>query len=227
MSGMPLQVGDLPPGVVVVRVIRQDFGTNVVGQPVTLREPFSTRAQRVVTDAEGRAEFDAFEVGTTVQAQATLDDEILSSQMFTLPAKGGVRLVLVAGVGAGVPGVNPAVLMRTASPGSAATGSPSSWAALFALVFGAAVVTLAGVWILKPRLGPGTRRHVRAPAVTPDPGVRRAEAFEELVRLEKGHRSPHVSDAAYRARRAELLEEIVALDASRTGVAPQSSTGVE
>ena len=58
MSGLPLQVGDLPPGTVAVRVIRQSFANNVANQPVELQVVGSSgKVLEVPTDASGRATF--------------------------------------------------------------------------------------------------------------------------------------------------------------------------
>jgi hypothetical protein len=120
MSGMPLQVGDLPPGVIVVRVIRRSFAENVANQRVDLR--VGARSISAVTDASGRAQFNAQPVGVRVMATATVDGERLDSQEFEIPAQGGVRMVLVAGVGAGVPAGSGAPLAPVLS-GAAAAGS--------------------------------------------------------------------------------------------------------
>jgi hypothetical protein len=103
MSGLPLQVGDLPPGIVAVRVIRRSFAENIADQPVELRVARTNQVLKAATGAGGRAQFDAVAVGETVRVRAVVDGEILESQDFTVPALGGVRLVLVAGV-SGAPG---------------------------------------------------------------------------------------------------------------------------
>lgn len=120
MSGMPLQVGDLPPGTVAVRVIRKTFGQNVVSVPVELRVGDASAAETSVTDPEGRATFHGLRVGAVVRTKATVDEETLESQSFQLPAQGGVRLVLVAGVGANVPS-SQVQMFESSSPG---TGGP-------------------------------------------------------------------------------------------------------
>lgn len=103
MSGMPLQVGDLPPGIVVVRVIRRSFAENLPNQRVELRAVPSGRAVSAVTDASGRAQFSGQSIGSMVAASAVIDGERLDSEVFEIPAQGGVRMVLAAGVGAGTP----------------------------------------------------------------------------------------------------------------------------
>lgn len=134
MSGMPLQVGDLPPGIVVVRVIRRSFADNVKDQRVDLRVGPGGRTVSATTDASGRAQFNGQTIGATVSATAVVDGERLDSETFEIPAQGGVRMVLVAGVGAGTPAAVTALgsVHDTASmalpPAStaAATGGPVS-----------------------------------------------------------------------------------------------------
>jgi hypothetical protein len=93
MSGIPLPVGDLAPGTVVVRVIRGNLANPVVNQSVELVGP-ATQVTIATNDA-GRAEFTGLTPGTRVKAAATVGDERLESQEFAVPAAGGVRLMLV------------------------------------------------------------------------------------------------------------------------------------
>ena len=96
MSGMPLPAGDLANGTVTVRVVRERMGNNVAGQEVALLTP----AGRVtaVTDAQGRAEFTSVPPGTPITAETTVDGETITSRQFPVPASGGMRVALVAGV---------------------------------------------------------------------------------------------------------------------------------
>ena len=103
MSGQPLQVGDLPPGVAVVRVIRRSFADNIRAQRVQLQVGPDGRRMEAVTDNSGRARFDGLRIGDTVRVSAAVDGEALGSGAFVIPAEGGVRMLLVAGVGAGEP----------------------------------------------------------------------------------------------------------------------------
>lgn len=96
MAGVPLPAPELATGTVSVRVVREQMGNNVVGQAVTLRTP--DRSLSGTTDAQGRATFGDIPPGTRVTAQAEVDGESLSSQEFTVPASGGVRVALVAGI---------------------------------------------------------------------------------------------------------------------------------
>jgi hypothetical protein len=96
MSGVPLPAPELPNATVTVRVVRERMGNNVPDQVVTLR--FGTSARTATTDAQGRAQFEGIPPGTVVQAIATVDNETISSQQFSVPGRGGVRVALVAGI---------------------------------------------------------------------------------------------------------------------------------
>ena len=101
MSGTPLPAPELPAGTITVRVIRERMGNNVAGQDVTLTVGQVGQDKRTVkTDAQGRAQFSGITPGTEVQATVTVDGETLTSQQFPVPAKGGVRVALIAGVAA-------------------------------------------------------------------------------------------------------------------------------
>jgi hypothetical protein len=96
IAGTPLPAPELPDSTVTVRVVRERMGNNIAGQPVTLRVGGATRTG--TTDAQGRAQFDGLPAGTRVQATTTVDGETLTSQEFAVPAKGGVRVALIAGI---------------------------------------------------------------------------------------------------------------------------------
>jgi len=101
MSGRPLPSGDLPDRTVSVRIVRGSLANNVQGHDVDLLVGGTPR--RVQTDANGRAIFTDLPAGATVQATTTLDGARLESQAFEVPAKGGVRLVLVGSAGGVAP----------------------------------------------------------------------------------------------------------------------------
>ena len=101
MSGQPLQVGDLPPGVLVIRVIRRSFAQNLPGERVRIQVGPEARSLEATTDQTGRARFDGLRVGDSVRVSASVQGESLGSGNFAIPAEGGVRMLLVAGVGAG------------------------------------------------------------------------------------------------------------------------------
>ena len=141
MSGYALQVGDLPPGIVAIRVIRESFQTNVPNHTVLLRVGNSNRVLSATTNAEGRVQFDGLQVGESVRVRAAVGSEVLESQRFEIPSQGGVRMVLVAGVGASgaspsdpwpaamatssaVPIAPPPTLMAPRSPAAPMTTAP-------------------------------------------------------------------------------------------------------
>ena len=96
IAGQPLPAPELPNATVSVRVVRERMGNNVAGHEVTLNVGSSPRTAK--TDAQGRAQFDGIAPGTVVQATTTVDGEVLSSQPFSVPATGGVRVALIAGI---------------------------------------------------------------------------------------------------------------------------------
>ena len=254
MSGVPLQVGDLPPGIVAVRVIRQRFQDNVPGQRVRLRTIEGGRILSAETGADGRAQFDGLRVGEHVQVRATVGSEALESGEFQIPAEGGVRLVLVAGVGAptasgpdwpaesaAVPAAEPPA--STGAPaGAAPPGTSTPPAFLWVVATIGLVSAIAGVQLRRrrPRHDPGSEvtavvRSVptrftphraapelparlaepSSPVAVSDP---RAEAFERLVSLEKGHDAGRITDEVYETTRVALIEGLAALDAARAAV---------
>lgn len=96
MAGTPLPAPELPDATVTVRVLRERMGNNVAGQLVTLKAGSGSRTAS--TDAQGRAQFNGLPVGTLVQASTTVDGEVLTSQEFAVPARGGVRVALISGI---------------------------------------------------------------------------------------------------------------------------------
>jgi hypothetical protein len=98
IAGTPLPAPELPARTVTVRVVRERMGNNVAGQEVTLTVGSDKRT--IKTDAQGRAQFDGLSVGATVQATTVVDGETLTSQQFPVPATGGVRVALIAGIAA-------------------------------------------------------------------------------------------------------------------------------
>lgn len=96
IAGQPLPAPELPDATVSVRVVRERMGNNVAGQDVTLNVGSTPR--RAKTDAQGRAQFDGIAPGTVVQATTTVDGEVLTSQPFSVPGTGGVRVALIAGI---------------------------------------------------------------------------------------------------------------------------------
>ena len=97
MSGVPLPTGEMPDGTVSVRVVRETLSNNQAGVTVTIAgEGVSASA---ATDAQGRAIFSGVRTGATVRASVSAAGETVTSQPFPVPAQGGVRLILVLGLG--------------------------------------------------------------------------------------------------------------------------------
>ena len=95
MSGIPMPVGDVKTGTVVVRVVGATVTDNLVGQAVELQVDGKTQTAR--TDANGHAQFDGLAPGSTARASAAIDGRRVESQPFQVPASGGTRLILAAG----------------------------------------------------------------------------------------------------------------------------------
>jgi hypothetical protein len=114
ISGKPLPVNDVPPGTVVVRVVRQTMANAAVGVEVsaTTRAPSGDARTGVMkTGADGRALFSNLPRGSEFQATVTVDGESLQSEAFPVPVQGGVRVLLIAGLSGGghSAGAEPAV----------------------------------------------------------------------------------------------------------------------
>jgi len=239
MSGLPLQVGDLPPGVVAVRVIRRDFSENIPGQAVELHA--AGRVLKGTTNADGRAQFEALPVGETVQARATIGNELLGSQRFQLPTQGGVRLVLVAGVGAGMPPENAPVLSAGNFPGSAPNAAPAPAAAAapaapatagapssgrrtqiaVPLILGFVCIGVGFFWFTRRPKALVTTASPAAPLDRESDeaartGLRseRTALFDELVRLEREISGGVVQREAGEAHREALIRKLVECDAA-------------
>lgn len=125
MSGLPRPDGQLPNGIVSVRLIRGQLSNNIVDFPVELHG--GEKVLTVNTDDTGRAQFGGVRPGTRVHAVATVDGERLESREFPVPETGGVRVMLVATANEGVRGSGPATAPRAeAAPGGgAAPGAPA------------------------------------------------------------------------------------------------------
>ncbi|MBA2353264.1 MAG: hypothetical protein H0V80_01205, partial [Acidobacteria bacterium] len=118
MSGTPLPSSELPDGVVSVRVVRQALANNLVGVTVTIEGAASPTS--APTDAQGRAIFSGLSSGQSLVASVTVDGEVVRSQAFQVPGRGGVRLILAVGLSAagGASGAAPG-----AAPGGSAGAS--------------------------------------------------------------------------------------------------------
>jgi hypothetical protein len=93
MSGIPRPDPTVPPGKLVVRVIRGDFAHPLVGTEVTLDGPDTGRTARVGDD--GRANFEGLPLGGPYVVSAKSGDQTVGSQKIDLPAEAGVKVMLV------------------------------------------------------------------------------------------------------------------------------------
>jgi hypothetical protein len=94
-AGMPLQDGELTPGTLTVRVVREAFSENLAGQTVTL-EIDGGEPRSASTGGDGRALFAHLPIGARVRARADVAGERLESESFPMPAEAGVRVLFVA-----------------------------------------------------------------------------------------------------------------------------------
>jgi hypothetical protein len=134
MSGMWMPSGDLPDGTVSVRVIRDALTNNLPGVAVELHGAGDVR--RSVTGADGRAMFPGVPAGSTVHAVAVVNGERLESSPIEVPAKGGVRTLLVASGGTGAAPTPAAGASSGSSAGTSPAGSTSNARGLAALSLG-------------------------------------------------------------------------------------------
>ena len=226
MSGFPLQVGDLPPGIVAVRVIRRNFQDNVANQPVQLRIGQTDRVMAALTNGDGRTQFEGLKVGDTVRLRTAVGSELLESQSFEVPAQGGVRLVLAAGVGAGAEAAEPwpatdaapvgfqDSARRRAAGDQGLVSSRATFKRPGVVVGVGALLAMAGVVIGRRRRQ--SRDAGAAPAAASQAAQRRhrRDRFERLVRLEEDREQGIVEREAYEADRQALISELIALDAA-------------
>jgi hypothetical protein len=104
MSGKPLPVADMPAGTVTVRLARKAPVNPVQGAEVTAIVATAggeSRKRTATSGADGRATFEGLAAGSTFQATVTIDGEALETARFPVPASGGIRVMLIAGLGAG------------------------------------------------------------------------------------------------------------------------------
>lgn len=123
MSGIPLPAPELAPGTITVRVVRGALTNNVAGQQVELTIGASRR--EATTDESGRAEFTGLRPGEQVQASTTVDGARRESQLITMPAQGGVRVMLVVPDAGAAPPVAEQPGATTPQPGSVVFGGES------------------------------------------------------------------------------------------------------
>jgi hypothetical protein len=107
MSGRPLPVADLPAGTVTIRVVRQSPANPVSDVEVTSTSHSANgdaRSRAAKTGADGRVTFEGVPTGGDFQASVTVDGERLETARFPVPRSGGIRVMLIAGLGAAPPG---------------------------------------------------------------------------------------------------------------------------
>lgn len=103
ISGKPLPDGGMAAGTVMVRVARQTPANAVANMEVVaiVAGPGGESRKRTAkTNAEGRALFEGLPAGHRFHAEVTVDGEKLATETFEVPATGGVRTMLIAGLGA-------------------------------------------------------------------------------------------------------------------------------
>jgi hypothetical protein len=96
IAGRALPARELPDGTVSVRLVRESIGNNIGGHDVSVTAGGSTRRGR--TDESGRAQVTGLPAGASATAEAVVDGETLTSQPFEVPATGGIRVILIAGL---------------------------------------------------------------------------------------------------------------------------------
>lgn len=96
INGRALPGPELPDGTVSVRTVRESVGNNITGQTVTVTVGSVTKQAK--TDDQGRALFTGLPSSGEATAKAEVDGESLVSQPFTVPSRGGIRVILVAGI---------------------------------------------------------------------------------------------------------------------------------
>jgi hypothetical protein len=99
IHGKALPAPELASGTVTVRVVREAIGNDIAGQEVRVTVGGGARA--ATTDAQGRAEFPSLPGGAEGRAETTVSGERLVSEPFVVPAAGGLRVILVAGLAEG------------------------------------------------------------------------------------------------------------------------------
>jgi hypothetical protein len=207
MAGFPLQVGDLRPGTIVVRLIRETFSNPVTDHPVELYVGSEAAAVEAKTNAEGRAEFTAIAVGSSVHAAATVDGQPLQSQVFQVPSRGGVRLILVAGSAAAPAWAAPTA--ASAMPPTAATPSGGTRLRITAVV---GLLGAAGAFILAV-----SRKRNNSAASASIPSATSAVAdrdalYARLIELEERRESGRIAERTFRVEREALRRRLEKLE---------------
>jgi hypothetical protein len=96
INGKAIPAPELANATVTVRVVRENIGNDVAQQLVKVTQGSVSRS--ATTDDQGRAQFKDLPAGSSWRAETTVDGESLMSDPFTVPAAGGLRVILVAGL---------------------------------------------------------------------------------------------------------------------------------
>lgn len=102
MSGKPLPVADLAVGTVTIRVAKQMPSNPAAGVELKATVTVTGKApatKTATTGADGRATFSDLPAGALFQAATTVDGEPLQTDPFPVPAAGGIRVMIIAGLG--------------------------------------------------------------------------------------------------------------------------------
>lgn len=101
VAGLSVPAADLPAGALTVRVVKEQIANNLPGVRVELHGAGPVKS--ATTGEDGRAEFRDLPIGARLHAVAVVDGERLESREVEIPSVGGLRIILVAGIGAGSP----------------------------------------------------------------------------------------------------------------------------
>lgn len=96
IAGMAIPAPELPDGTVSIRLVREQLGNNIVGHEVTVVAGDMKKSGK--TDDSGRATITGLLAGSSATAHATVDGEELTSKPFDVPARGGIRVILISGL---------------------------------------------------------------------------------------------------------------------------------
>ena len=100
--GQPLPDQGMPAGTVSVRVARKipaNAAAEVDVAAIIKNAGGDLRKRSLKTDASGRALFEGLVPGEEFHAEVTVDGELLTTKTFPIPEQGGVRTMLIAGLG--------------------------------------------------------------------------------------------------------------------------------
>jgi hypothetical protein len=96
IAGRAIPAPELPDGTVSVRLVRESLGNNIVGHEVKVTAGAVSRTG--TTDDTGRAAIAGLPGGASATAEAVVDGERVVSDPFDVPARGGIRVILISGV---------------------------------------------------------------------------------------------------------------------------------